>query len=183
MRMRHPVVLSEQAVLACVMLAQLLFMTTSRIECRHALVRRVLRTYETLSRTAKLLYISSIFVLARARAIFQCAWSATAVVANRATFAALNVSQGWADRTSHAAGHTGTPQRQRRSGGPCRAYLNQLCSRLGRSLSWVLRNTTWSEDYNAIKANGGAEWRALLDAGRRATAAGHCPGPRTPEGL
>ena len=79
MRTRFPTVESmrgEACVLATVVLTLLIFVTSSRIECRHAWARQAVRQAQTLADTRSLLFLSSVFVIARIKTITRTLWYA-----------------------------------------------------------------------------------------------------------
>ena len=69
---------------------------------------------------------------------------------------------------------------KRGGGGPCRAFLNELCRRLGRTLEDVLTSVNWKEQYYAVKRAGGPEWQELVRRGTLGTEAAQYGGSAFP---
>ena len=141
---------SADCIASLCMLLLLIWLSSSRIECRHSWLRRCALVTSTNRKTLDIL--SASFVINRMRLILQC-WT---------KFSSSQQPRPIMKRPASAPAEFPF----KRGGGPCWAYLHHLREVHGKSLHWVLSNTDWPSEYAKIKEEGGPMWERLVAIGQ-----------------
>lgn len=158
--------LDSDCQMALASLALLVFLTSSRIECRHAWIRRTLRVHETTSDTTSLLAVSCLFVLARARIIQRCVHRNLADTDGKAMLTRKRSRQSISSDATDEAQPPKAKARRPGGGGPWRSFLNQRCIEEECGLlTLIATDTTLSDHYGVIKHEAGPACHALLETG------------------